>query len=701
MKFTKVLCLLLALSICSVKASAPDEGMWIPSLIGKNYEELKKLGFKLTAEDIYNINQASLKDAIVSLGFCTGEIISNQGLMLTNHHCGYGSIQYHSSVDHDYLSDGFYAKTQADELSSPEVTASMLVRMEDVTSKLEAATKNKKGAEFEKAKAEEIEKIIAAAKAENENYTCNVKDLFGGNQYFLFVYEKYLDVRLVYAPPASIGKFGGDTDNWMWPRHTGDFSIFRIYMSKDGKPAAYSKDNVPFKPKKFLPISTKGLAEGDFTMIMGYPGRTNRYAFSRELTENVNVTNPAIIQLLDTRLKVMKSDMDQDKSIKIKLADGYASMANGWKYYLGQNEGLKKLDVIQSKKKYEGLFRKVDESYDAYKPFLLNNLYLNLAGYATSTSQYAASFLGLLASLESGDTAKVAKQTAALKEGVDEHFKDYVWKNEQKVFQAMSYLYLQNMPSQNRPKVINDMDLGSQDQGKAIEKYTEELFTKSIFISRENVLAFLEKPSLETLKKDPFVLYAQSLNEFRKTYQEASKKFNEEITEYKRQYIEGLMAMNKDSKMFYPDANSTMRITYGKMAAYSPKDGMEYDIYTTADGIVKKYKKGDDEFDVPVKLIDLIKAKNYGAYANKDGELPVAFISDNDITGGNSGSPVINGNGELVGVAFDGNWEAMTGDLVFDKAFKRTISVDIRYVLFVMDKYSGAGKLIEEMEIRK
>lgn len=720
MNFKKIAlaALLVAGSIAS-KASAPDEGMWIPSLINKNYDEMKKLGFKLTAQDVYNINNNSLKDAIVSLGFCTGEIISGDGLMLTNHHCGYSTIQYHSAVEHDYLTDGFWAKTKADELPSQEVTASILVRVEDVSDRI---LKEVSGlSEVDRAaKLKEVIKTITDEATKGTINTASVKDMFGGNQYFLFVYEKYTDVRLVGAPPSSVGKFGGDTDNWVWPRHTGDFSIFRIYMSKDGKPAPYSKDNVPYKPKKFLPISIKGLKPGDYTMVMGYPGRTNRYAFSRELQNAVEKVNPALIELFGKRLETMKADMDKDAAVRIRMADTYASLANSWKYYLGQNDGLKKLGVIDYKKgleakfaqyanskpeltaKYGTVLSNIDKAFDDYKPYVLNAIYLNVAGLASTASAYASQFTAVATAIKGGNADEIKKATDAIKGDLDEHFKDYWAATDKQLFAELLTLYYNDLQASEKPAYLEEVVKShpAATPAASFKLYADEVFGKSMFVNKDKVAAFLANPTQAALDADPLFVYIGKLDEFKKTYAAPFAAFGAALAKEKRSYIAGLMEMAAGKNM-YPDANSTMRLSYGQVKNYSPKDGMEYDFQTTSDGILEKYKAGDQEFDVPVKLIDLIKAKNFGQYALPNGKLPVAFISDNDITGGNSGSPVINANGELVGCAFDGNWEAMTGDLVFDKNYKRTISVDIRYVLFIIDKYAGATNLISEMDIRK
>lgn len=710
---------ILGFSSLSGMASTPDEGMWLPMLINKNYDEMKRLGFKLTADDIYQVNNSSLKDAIVSLGFCTGEMISAEGLMLTNHHCGYGSIQYHSSVEHDYLTDGFWAKTREEELSSPEMIASFLVRMEDVTAKILKETNGLPDAEKD-AKMREVTKTLTTEATKGTHYQAIVRDVFGGNQYLLFVYERFPDVRMVGAPPSSIGKFGGDTDNWMWPRHTGDFSLFRVYMGKDGKPAPYSKDNVPYKPKKHLPISIKGVSKGDFSMVMGYPGRTNRYAFSRELQNSVEKVNPAIVALFGKRLEVMKADMDKDASVRIKLADGYASIANTWKYYIGQNEGLVKLDVISGKQelerkfvkfanstpalkaKYGEVFTNVDKLYDDYKPYILRNTYLNVTTSANGLYQYAALSKGLADALKKNDKDAIASEVKKLQDGMEERFKDYTPETDQKVLAALMTLYYNDIPKDQRLPLLDEIQkkYKAKTPEESFRKFTADLYKRSIWASRERLTAFLAAPDLKKLEADPAYQFYVKASDFRKTYIDHVNSFSTAIAVQKKAYIAGLMEMFPNREM-YPDANSTMRVSYGKISDYSPKDGVEYSYYTTTRGILEKFDPNNEEFVVPQRLIDLIKEKDFGQYADAKGELVVAFLSDNDITGGNSGSPVINGNGELIGCAFDGNWEAMTGDLVFDKNFKKTISVDIRYVLFIIDKYAGATNLINEMTLVK
>ncbi len=722
MKMKKILVAsLLLLGTFNVKANAPDEGMWLPMLINKNYEDMKKIGFKLTASDVYNVNQSSLKDAIVSMGFCTGEMISADGLMLTNHHCGYGSIQFNSSVEHDYLTDGFVAKTRAEELQAPEIVASFLVRMEDVTPQILAATTGLADAEKD-AKQKEIIKSLTTEATKGTHYQAIVRDVFGGNQYLLFVYERFTDVRLAFAPPSSVGKFGGDTDNWMWPRHTGDFSVFRVYMGKDGKPAAYSKDNVPYKPKRYLNISMKGIAEGDYAMIMGYPGRTNRYAFATEMENSVERTNPAIIKLLGKRLEVMKADMDKSDDTRIKLAATYASTANSWKYYIGQNEGLVKLDVIAGKKvvendfnkfanstdalksKYSSTLSNINTTYEELKKYSMRSSYYGLAGTASVTVKLADLIKPITEELKKTpvNTEALNKAVEKVKASLNDTYKDYVPTTDEKVMAALLTIYYNDIPKADQPAILEEIvkKYKGANAEESFKKYCAAAFKKSFLTSKEKMEAFLAAPSLKKIEADPIVQYATKMAEYRTTFMPALMKLQASIAKDKKDYVAGLLEMNP-TKLMYPDANSTMRITYGKVAGYTAKDAVVYNYYTTSRGLLEKYVPKNEEFDIPVKLVSLLKNKDFGQYANENGELVISFLTDNDITGGNSGSPVINANGELIGTAYDGNWEAMTGDLVFDKNFKRTIVCDIRYVLFIMDKYAGAGNLVNELTLVK
>ncbi|MCC6252898.1 MAG: S46 family peptidase [Bacteroidia bacterium] len=702
--------------------ATPDEGMWLPLLIKRlNAEDMAKQGCKLTADEIYQVNNAALKDAIVSLGFCTAEIVSVNGLLFTNHHCAYSAIQENSSVEHNYLDNGFWAKSYSEELRIPGQTASILVRMEDVTAKvLEGINDNSNTAERTN-QISTVTKEIEKTASENGRYKALVKDMFNGNGYYLFVYETFNDVRLVGAPPQSIGKFGGDTDNWMWPRHTGDFALLRIYANKDNQPAEFSVDNVPYKPKHVIPVSLKGYKEDDFAMIMGFPGRTNRYITPAAMEMQMKNINPTQIKLFGKKLEIWKKDMDADIKVKIQYAAKYATYSNSWKYYIGQTEGLERLNVIETRQKEEDAYKAwansnqqtkkyatvIDEYTQAinnYKNSIQEILYFSFAG----RSSEAASMINVLEAVKS----EVSKQPidpklldnamkAATERGKD-FYKDYNTATDFNVMRELLVTYINDIPAiQLPPAIAKIAGMKGKTTHEKVEKWLTKLFDKSIFTSEEKYNNWLKKPDAKSFDKDPLVVFNNDiLNFFRTNLLVKQQKYMSESENYKRLYLEGLMEYKKNHK-FYPDANSTERLTYGTIKSYNPKDAVHFDYYTTAEGILQKFsKEPTSEFYVPEKLIDLIKKKDYGQYA-EEGQLKVAFLTNNDITGGNSGSPVMNNKGELIGIAFDGNWEAMTGDLVFDSELKRTICVDIRYVLFIMDKFAGASNLISEMQLIK
>ena len=702
-----------------------DEGMWLLSLINKNYNEMKAKGLKLTPDDIYNINKACLKDAIVGLSnskyaggfFCTAEIISGEGLFLTNHHCGYESIQQHSSVEHDYLKDGFWAMNKSQELMNEDMTASILVRMEDVTDRVLKAVNDTMSETARSSAINKVMKVIEKEAMKDNHYDAWVKNMFDGNQFFLFIYETYKDVRLVGAPPSSIGKFGGDTDNWMWPRHTGDFSMFRIYTAPDGKPAKYAAENIPLKPKHHLPISLKGVQKDDFSMVLGFPGRTQRYMTSYGIEETVDVSNPIRIRVRTKKLELMKQDMNASDKVRIQYAAKYAQSANYWKYSIGQNKGLKRLNVYEQKKALEDSLTKwievdqtrkttygealymIEKAYDAKKVINAANNYVSealLQGAEVNFFPYQASGLFNLLKTSPTNTDAIKAAAADLKAGAAEYFKDYNAATDKKILAAMLEMYYKDVAKEFHLDVFETINKKFKGD---FNKYAEDLFAKSIFVDQAKYEAFLANPTLKVLEKDPaYILMSSSLAKYMAIQQMGGS--NENMKKGTRLFVDGLMKM-QPNKLFYPNANSCIRITYGSVGDYKPADAVHYNYWTTLQGYIEKEDSTSDEFVVPAKLKDLYYKADYGQYADKDGTMHVCFTTNNDITGGNSGSPVINGNGELIGTAFDGNWEAMSGDIKFETQLQKCINADIRYILFVVDKYAGATNLINEMTLVK
>jgi len=703
-------------------ATMADEGMWLPLHIARlNIGDMQKAGCKLSAEQIYSVNSSSLKDAIVSFGgFCTGEIISAEGLILTNHHCGLESIQSHTSVEKNILKDGFWAYKKEEELPNSTLFVRFLVRMEDVSTRV-ISKLNDGMSEIDRQKAAIAElQIIKAEATKGNDYYAEVKSFFDGNEYYVMLYETFRDVRLVGTPPESVGKFGGDTDNWMWPRHTGDFSLFRVYAGKDGKPAAYSKDNVPLKPKHFLPISTSGVKEGDFNMVFGFPGRTNRFLSSYGVKLALDVANPAVIAIRDKKLKLMKEQMDSDPAVRIKYASKYAQIANYWKYFIGQSQGLNRLDVVDKKlseetafqqwadtdparkAKYGNVLADMGAVFEKQRKFRKSGVYLQEAVFGPELNQLALSFETLYNTMKpaDGSVAKpedVTKLSEELKAGLAEHFKDFDLTTDMRVFAAMMKMYKKEVQEDQQPEFMRTV-LKKKYNGD-IDLWTEVVYSKSMFISQAQVEAFLAKPDAKILLKDPayeavIAFYAN----FKNNIQPQTQPLDIELARCNRLYVDGTMQLLKGKKTFYPNANSTLRITYGKIGSYKPKDATFYDFKTTLDGIMEKEDPNNEEFIVPSKLKEIYQKKDYGRWA-ENGTVPVGFIGNTDITGGNSGSPVINGNGELIGLAFDGNWEAMSGDISFEPTFQRTISCDIRYVLLMIDKYANAQNLLNEMKL--
>lgn len=721
MKYIKSLSLAFVLLINStVFASVPDEGMWLPLLLKDyNYEEMKRLGCTLTPEQIYSVNNSSLKDAVVQLGgFCTAEIISDQGLLLTNHHCAYDAIASSSTVENDYLTDGFWSMSLGEEIPIEGLTVSFLVRMEDVTKRIKDRMEDAGGENAMMAAAEEMEEIQAEA-MEGTAYTAEVKTMFDGNAYYLFVYETYNDIRLVGAPPSSVGKFGGDTDNWMWPRHTGDFSMLRIYAGADNAPAAYSADNKPFKPKHSLPVNVNGLEDGDFTMIMGFPGRTDRYMTSFEVQNQMTNEAPMYVKILEKRLAIMKAEMDKDDATRIAKASDYASLANTYKYFKGQLRGLNKFDLVKTKEMYEANLTKwvnsddklkdkygevlpgMKSAYETYGPVTKNNAVINMAGFGPEFVAYGIPMWRLQSIMErEGTEDKQQEMIDEFKMGVDAHFEGYYSLMDQNITAACLEFMQNDMSSDAQMDLFSSKMYTKKAKGSN-EKMAALIFKKSILTDKKRLQKFLAKPSLKVLQKDPGVMYINSvINVYRSKLQMSMMMMGGTVDPLREAYV-AMLQEKESGKNFYPDANSTMRVTYGTVGAYKSWEGKPYETFTYAHQIMDKYKPGDEEFDVPEKLRQLIGTKNYGPYKNKEGKLPVCFLHNTDITGGNSGSPVINGKGEIVGVAFDGNWESMTSDLFWQDEYVRTISVDIRYVLFIIDKYAGCQRLLDEMNLVK
>ncbi len=703
-------------------AGRPDEGMWLPIQIKKISGKMQKAGLKLSPEDIFDINKPGVKDAIVSLGgFCTAEIISNQGLLLTNHHCAYDAIQSHSTVQNDYLTNGFWAKNLSQELHVTGLTASILVRMEDVTERVKAAIKDlpreKRGGALQK-----IYREITEEATKGTHYTANVKPVFDGNQYILSVSETFKDVRLVGAPPSSIGKFGGDTDNWMWPRHTGDFSLLRIYSGKDGKPADFSTENVPLKPRHSLAINITGVKEGDYTMIMGYPGRTNRYLTAAEVEANLENQNLPIQDLYGTKMGIYKADMDKNDTVRIKLASDYASGMNTYKYMIGQALGLKKGGLVAKKLAYEqelqnwidadanrkakygNVLANLRKAIKEAGPVLRQSLYYNIGlldnGLIAGSQQMGA--IKAILDEKTVDQEKLKTEVERLKGELDKWFKDYVTATDEKVFAAQLFNFYSEVDKSFHPAMLEEIlkTYKAPNAEAAFAAYAKDVYSKSVLVSRARLEAFLANPTKKALDKDLGLKYANTiLPDFMSRVAPMSGKVRGPIAAERELLLEAMMAFQPE-RDFAPDANSTLRLTFGNVKPYFPKDGVFYNYFTTDKGILEKEDPKNEEFIVPARAKELLEKKDFGRYGN-NGVLNVGFLSNNDITGGNSGSPVMNDRGQLIGVAFDGNWESMTGDLMFSNEVQRTISVDARYVLWTIEKFAGANNLIAEMNIVK
>lgn len=708
MKYFKLLLLLFF-----IQTQAQQGGMWIPSLLkGMNENEMKTLGMKLTAEQIYSINKSSLKDAVPQFdGGCTAEVISNKGLILTNHHCGYDNIQNHSTVEHDYLRDGFWAYKMEDELPNKGVVVTFVIRIEDVTTKVLEGTSTL-SSEIEKQK--KIQQNISdlSKNLPKELWQENlIKTFYDGNQYLLFVTETYKDIRLVGAPPSSIGKFGSDTDNWVWPRHTGDFSLFRIYADKNNRPAEYSTENVPYKPKHFFPISIKGLKENDFTMVMGYPGRTQEYLPSYAIEQVVNTLNPAKIEVRDAALKVQDGFMRKDQAIKIQYASKYASVANYWKKWIGETKGLKKSNAIVAKQKFEKDFQQkvIKAGKQAEYGSLLTDFeknYSDIKDYALARDLFSEVVLRNTELLQVGYKLYQLEQLYNTKgeqaftdrknnlsTGIDAFYKDYNATVDKNIFEQLIQIYSNKLPKQFLPTALENLNAN---------QLTNDVYTNSNLTSLEkfrNLLTGDSKTVLENINADKGYQVVKAIaDSYVKNVAPKYEEINLKNIATQRTYMKAILELSPKSARIFPDANSTLRVTYGKIKGYKPNDAVYYEPFTTLDGVMEKYVPGDYEFDVPQKLIDLYNTKDYGVYGNK-GKMPVAFIATNHTTGGNSGSPALDANGNLIGLNFDRVWEGTMSDIYYSPDICRNIMVDSRYILFIIDKFAGAKNIINELKI--
>jgi hypothetical protein len=696
-----------------------DEGMWLLSLIEQmNMDEMSELGLELTAEQIYNINNASLKDAVGALdrGSCTAELVSPDGLLLTNHHCGYDEIQAHSTVEADYLKNGFWAMTREEELPNEGKTITFLVRMEEVTDRIVPELNEDMDHLVRNARIRSLSNEIAREEINESGYEASVKSMYNGNRFFLFVTQTYRDVRLVGAPPESIGKFGGNTDNWEWPRHTGDFCMFRVYTGPDGKPADYSPENIPLQSKHFLPVSLMGYEKGDFAMVIGFPGSTDRYMTSFEIEELLKITHPNRIRIRGIKQDLQMEDMMADQRVRLQYAAKHARSANYWKYSIGQSLGLKNLNVYEKKKNQEEAFmawvnqdqgrvalygdalNDIRESVEARSEVKHAEQYLTEAvrrGGGMESVYFARHLEALEPALvyAKEDPEQLSRVIGEIRTEAEKFYKDYNPPTDRKVMKAMARLLLDELDDQYLPK--NILEIKTRHKGDA-DKYVDRYFKKSFVVDREKFEAFLARPQLQKLRKDP--AYVASLaSKIQLELKGDLNSFSEKAEQGNRLYLLGLMEMYSD-RDFYSDANSTLRLTYGTVGDYHPRDAVLYKHYTTLKGVMEKEDPDNFEFHVEEKLKELYAEKDYGPYG-KDGIMYVCFTSNNDITGGNSGSPVMNAKGELIGIAFDGNWESMSGDVAFENELQKCINVDIRYVLFVIDKLAGAGHLVDEMTL--
>lgn len=693
-----------------------DEGMWLPLLLkALNEQDMQTMGLKLTAEDIYSVNKSSLKDAVMIFGGgCTGETVSADGLLITNHHCGFGAIQQLSTVEHDYLTNGFWAKNRNDELPAAGLTVTFIIRMEDVTAAaLSGVTATMSEAERNGRITQNCQTLMRSTVA-GSHYEASIRPFYNGNEYYMFITETFRDVRLVGTPPQAMGNFGGDTDNWVWPRHTADFSMFRIYAGADNKPAAYSANNKPFKPRHFLPISLKGVQEGDFTMVYGFPGRTQEYLTANGVALAAEVSDPIRIELRTKRLAIMEEEMKRSDSVRIQYAAKYAGIANGWKKWQGEVKGLKKNDVIGKKEAYEADFAKrvaekpewkakygdllpqLQKSYADLTPIVREDEYMSEACRAIEAIRVAGGFSQIAMLLQAKQADSATKIITKLRANLTGFYKDYSPVIDQRVAAALLEDYMKNIPANRRPSFFATIETKWKGDVRA---YIADAFAKSMFPYPAKLDAFLNSPNAKKLATDPLYIMAESITAWaEKEIDPKRGPLGQQLEVLQRTYMQAQREVMTERK-FYPDANSTLRLTYGKVQGYSPDEALSYRYYTTLDGIIEKNISGIDDYKIPTRLHELWQKRDYGRYANASGELRTCFVAMNHTSGGNSGSPVINGNGELVGVNFDRVWDGTMSDINYDVTRCRNISCDIRYLLWVVDVYAGAGYLLNEMKI--
>ena len=718
----KIIASIFIITFLANNIAKADEGMWLPMLLGEQvYADMVKRGLKISKEQLYSMNQACIKDAIIIFGGgCTGEIVSKEGLIFTNHHCGYSAIAAASTVDHNYLKDGFWSKSKAEEIYAPGVHAQFLIKILDVTDKVNEKIKNIPANELTQ-KLPAILTEMGNKETEGTGYEGRISSMFKANQFLLFVYERYKDVRLVGTPPESIGKFGGDTDNWEWPRHTGDFSIFRVYTSKDGKASEYAADNVPLKSKYSLPVSIKGVKDGDYTMIYGYPGGTNRYETSFGVKLKTDIENPSLVSLRDARLKFMLEEMKKDPAVKIQLAGSYAGIANYWKFFDGESKQLLKFKTFEEKQaneadfltwakgkpEFENVFTEYQKIYDAWRPYTKQRVYMTEGIFGSPLISFASSLQKLETVLNKKDASKedIAKVVDALKTARTNFIKSENIVSDKNILAFVTQAFYTDIELVQHPAnfyaMINSK-FGDLKSKSTFEAFANYVFSTTSILDNTKWDAMIANPDTASLHKDAAFMMASAFNtNFNSKYSKAFADFNAQNFVLGKAYLKGILEMNKGKKM-YPDANFTMRVSFGNVKSYSPKDAVKYSHICTLSGVLEKYKAGDYEFDAPIKLIELAKAKDFGQYADSQAkDIVVSFISSNDITGGNSGSPVMNAKGELIGLAFDGNYEALSHKIKFDKDLNRTINLDVRYLLWVVEKLGGATNIIAELDLRK